>query len=45
MGPMGPGRWVMSFTTGEMVMGKINKAFLVLPVVFAILIAVGILTS
>lgn len=35
----------MSFTVGEAVMGKINKAFLILPVVFAILIAIGILTS
>jgi len=26
-------------------MGKINKAFLILPVVFAVLIAIGILTS
>jgi len=39
------GRRFTNFTMGEAVMGKINKAFLILPVVFAILIAVGILTS
>lgn len=30
---------------GSIVMDKINKAFFILPVVFAILIAIGILTS
>ena len=35
----------MNFTMGDAAMDKINKAFLILPAVFAILIAVGILTS
>lgn len=35
----------MNFMMGDAAMGKINKAFLILPIVFAILIAVGILTS
>lgn len=38
-------RGFTNFTMGEAVMGKINKAFLILPVVFAVLIAIGILTS